>query len=473
MHKIIGNPVLTDARKAAELIKTHRNDSIEIISHMDADGVCAAALISKALDRNDIEHHTRFVRMLYREVVEELEPTDLTIFTDLGSSQLQNVRNRFSGHDVIIADHHEPERVESWQELVHLNAHQYGLDGAQEVSGAGMAYLIARELDQSNRDLSGLAIVGALGDIQDAWGKLLGYNRQIAKDGIDSNVLEQKIDLMFYGRHTRPILKALESFTEPPIPGVSNSVPGCVSLLKDLDIPFKSDGGWRRPIDLTDVEKRRLATELIARAYTAVPKELVQYVPGLIIGETYTLLKEDERSMLRDADEFGTCINSTARHEQPLIGLEVAKGDRETYYRAMLNLLRHQRRNIAKGMEFVEQNGLHYGPKKYLQYLDGTGAIKETFIGTIAGLTLGHERCDPYKPIVGLVREGGVAKISARCSKLLFLKGLDMARAIREAAQSVGGEGGGHAVACGAQVEENRIPEFLERFEHLIIDQLG
>ena len=440
---------------------------------MDADGVCAAAVISKALDRNNIEHHAKFVRMLYREVVDELEPTDLTIFTDLGSSQLQNLRNRFSGHDTIIADHHEPERVEVWRELVHFNAHQYSLDGVQEISGAGMAYLVARELDQDNRDLSGIAIAGALGDIQNAWGKLLGYNREIAKDGIDSNVLEQKIDLMLYGRHTRPIFKALESVTDPPIPGVSNSAPGCVSLLKDLDIPFKSDGGWRRPVDLTDVEKRRLATELIARAYTAVPKELVQHVPGLIIGEAHTLLRENERSMLRDADEFATCINSTARHEQPLIGLEVAKGDRRTYYRAMLNLLRYHRRCIAEGMEFIEESGLGRGPRGYLQYFDATGKVKETFIGTIAGLTLGQRTCDSYKPVVGIVREGGTAKISARCSKLLFLKGLDMARAIREAAKSVGGEGGGHAVACGAQVEEKRIPEFLQKFEDLIIAQLS
>jgi RecJ-like exonuclease len=473
MHKLIGNFMLTVARKAAELIKKHRNDSIEIISHMDADGVCAAAIISKALDRNDIKHHVKFVRMLYREVVDELEPADLTIFTDLGGSQLQNVRDKFSGHDVIIADHHEPEPVEGWLELVHFNAHQYSMDGGQDVSGAGMAYIIARELDQANRDLSGLAIVGALGDIQNAWGKLLGYNREIAKDGIDSKVLEQKIDLMFYGRHTRPIFKALESFTDPPIPGVSNSAPGCVSLLKDLDIPLKSDGGWRRPVDLTDVEKRRLATELIARAYTVVPKELVQYVPGLIIGEVHTLLQEGDRSMLRDAGGFATCINSTARHEQPLIGFEVAKGDRGTYYRAMLNLLRHHRRCIAEGMEFIEQGGLERATRGYLQYFDATGEIKETFVGTIASLTLGRRACDSYKPVVGIVREGGAAKISARCSKLLFLKGLDMARAIREAAKSVGGEGGGHAVACGAQVDEKVIPKFLQRFEDLVIAQLG
>jgi len=240
-------------------------------------------------------------------------------------------------------------------------------------------------------------------------------------------------------------------------------------MLRDLDIPLKTDGWWRRPADLTDSEKQRLATELIARAYMHVPEELVRYVPGLVIGEAHTMLKEEERSLLRDADVFGTCLNATARQEQPLIGFELAKGDRGTYYRATLNLLRQHRRRIAEGMEFIEQNGLQQGAKKYLQYFDGTGVIKEIFIGTIAGLTLGNRGCDPYKPLVGIVREDGVAKISARCSKLLFLNGLNMARAIREAAALVGGEGGGHAVACGAQVDEERVPEFLEKFEELLI----
>jgi single-stranded-DNA-specific exonuclease len=463
--------MIASARKAAELIKKHRHDSIEIVSHMDADGVCSAAIISKALDRLDIKQNVKFVRMLYREIVDELDPANLTIFTDLGSSQLQNLQVKYHNHDVIISDHHEPQQMEGWPGLVHLNAHHHGLNGAQDISGAGMTYLIARELDRDNFDLSALAIVGAVGDIQNAWGKLLGYNREIAKDGISSGVLEQGIDLMLYGRHSMPIFRALEIFTDPLTPGVSNSLPGCMSLLKDLNIPLKSDGQWRRLVDLTNYEKQRLATELIARAYMNVPEELVQYVPGLIIGEVYTLIKEQERSMLRGAEEFSTCINSTARHEQPFIGLEVAKGDRGTYYRAMLSLLSHHRRNIAKGMEFIEQNGLQRGPKGYLQYFDGTGAIKETFIGTIAGLTLGHERCDPYKPVTGVVREGGATKISARCSKLLFLKGLNMGRAIRDAARSVGGEGGGHAVACGAQVPESMTIEFLEKFEYLLITQ--
>lgn len=279
------------------------------------------------------------------------------------------------------------------------------------------------------------------------------------------------MDLLLYGRNTRPLFRSLEILTDPPIPGVSNTMNGCVSMLNDLGISYKNNGTLRKLADLTDDEKRRLSTELITRAMTDVPDEFVKYVPGLIVGEVYTLLKEKENSMLRGADEFSTCINATARNEQPLIGLEVARGDRRVYYGAMLKLLKHHRRNIAKGMEFIRKNGLEKGPEGYLQYFDATGSLKETFVGTVAGLTLGNEGCDPYKPIAGIVRTNGVAKVSARCSKLLFLSGIDLARAIRQAARSVGGEGGGHAVACGAQVEEDQVPVFVQAFEHELLKQ--
>ena len=462
--------MINTARKAAELIKKNKNRSIQIISHMDADGVSAAAVMSKALDRLGMRHDVRFVRMLYQNVVDELEPADLTIFTDLGSSQLNNVRRKFHGQQVIIADHHAPVKEEGWPELIHLNAHHYGLDGMMEISGAGMAYLIARELDGDGKDLATLATVGAIGDSQNAWGKFRGYNREIVKDGIAAGALEQKVDLMLYGRFSRPIFKSLEFFSDPVIPGVSNSPSGCISLLKSLGIALKGESGWRKLADLTDREKQNLASELIARAYMHVPAEFVQYVPGLIIGETYTILKNSQ-PMLRDAGEFATCLNSTARHEQPLVGFEVAKGDRGAYYRAMLGLLRYQRRSIAEGMEFIEGGGLKRGPKGYLQYFDATGFVNDLFVGAIVGLTLGYRDCDPSKPVTGLVREGGLAKISARCSKLLFLKGMDMAKAIRGAAQASGGEGGGHAVACGAQIPEENVDKFLQKFEELLIAQ--
>lgn len=460
------------AEDAAGKILEHENDSITLISHMDADGISSGALLSETLDRAEIRHQVKFVRMLYPEVVEDLDIGELTIFTDLGSSQLGNLRPKFQGNDVIIADHHDPGPGDEWSSLIHFNAHLEDLDGTGEISGSGMAYLISKALNSENKDLSRLGLIGAIGDVQNAWGELKGHNRKIARDGIEAGKVRKEEDLLLYGRHTRPIFRALKNLTDPPIPGVSNSIEGSVSLLKDLDISYQTEDGYRRPVDLSEDEKRKLASELITRVISEVPEELVDYVPGLIIGEVYTLLDEEEESFLRGADEFSTCINSTARHEQPLIGLEVAKGDRDVYYRQMLKLLKYHRKCIAEGMSHIREKGIEEGPEGYLQHFDASDVLRETFIGTVAGLTLGHEKADPFKPMAGVVKHDGVAKVSARCSKLLFLKGLDLGRAIREAAEAVGGEGGGHAVACGAQIDDDKVEEFIKEFEMQILEEL-
>ncbi len=462
--------MLETAERAAETILDHQNDSITLVSHMDADGISAAAVMSKALNRMEIRHQTKFVQMLYPEIVEELDIGELTIFTDLGSSQLKNLKSKFEGNEVIISDHHVPEENQEWTGLVHFNAHKEGLDGVEEISGSGMSYLIAKALDSKNKDLSAQSLIGAIGDVQNAWGKLKGFNRKIAEDGIEEGVIRKDRDLLLYGRHTRPIFRALKNLNDPPIPGVSNSTEGAVSMLKDLGIPHKTDDGYRRPVDLEEDEKKKLASELIQRAVAEAPEELVEYVPGLIVGEVYTMEKEDENSQLKGADEFSTCINATARHEQPLIGLEVAKGNRDVYYNKTMKLLKYHRRCIAEGMEHIRDKGIKKGPREYLQYFDASDVLKETFTGTIANLTLGQEKADPYKPMMGIVKHDGVAKVSARCSKLLFLRGLDLGQAIGKAAEAVGGEGGGHAIACGAQISENVIPEFIEAFEEELLN---
>ncbi|MEM3012029.1 MAG: DHH family phosphoesterase [Candidatus Hadarchaeales archaeon] len=461
-----------EIKRAAEILKGYRGrDPVEIVSHMDVDGICAAALLSKALAREGIEHRVKFVRMLYREVVEELDPAPLTLFTDLGSSQLLNLREKYRHSQVIVCDHHPPETGEGWEGLLHLNAHLMGMDGTREISGAGMAFLLARELNPSNSDLSALAVVGAVGDVQNVWGRLVGKNREILEEAVGAGKVVREMDLQLYGRHSRTLLQALEGLSDPPIPGITHSSEGCLELVRSLGIPVKGENGWRKPADLTPEEKQKLAGALISLALSTVPTEFSRFVPGLIVGEVYTL--KGESPELRDAGEFATCLNSTARHEQPVIGLEVAKGDRGPYRSAMLNLLRYHRSSLARGMELIETGGVKLGERGYLQYFDATGVVKETFTGTLAGLSLSSGRVDPFKPVVGMVRNGGKVKVSARCSRLLFLKGLDLSSCLRRAAGSVGGEGGGHPVAGGAQVPEERVEEFLRVLEERMLEGMA
>jgi RecJ-like exonuclease len=320
-------------------------------------------------------------------------------------------------------------------------------------------------MSSKNVDLSQMAIVGAVGDIQNFWGKLEGMNAEILDDAVENGIVSVDKDLLFFGRHTRPIFKTLQYFTDPYVPGVSNSESGAIGLLDMLGIPFKENEKWRSPVDLSEDEKRALADELIHRAMQEVPKELLTYIPGIVIGEQYTLEKEEPKTEYRGALEFSTCLNATGRNNRPEIGLEIAKGNKEEYNAELMRVLRKHRMNIAKSMRVVEEMGTTTGPKNHLQYFDAGSDINANIIGTIAGMTLGSEGTDPYKPMVGMARTEFGTKISARCSRLLVLSGIDLATAMRAAAKKVGGTGGGHMVACGGHIPEGQEEKFIEEYE--------
>ena len=129
-------------KKAHELIK--ESEDIKIYTHIDCDGVTAGAVLSSMLDRLEKDHEIDFISL---DKMEDLEAeNELTIFSDLGSGQeMENFCP--SKSKTLILDHHPPIRSldNSFNgQLVELNPHFHNIDGSYEISGGGMAYLLAR-----------------------------------------------------------------------------------------------------------------------------------------------------------------------------------------------------------------------------------------------------------------------------------------------------------------------------------------
>jgi RecJ-like exonuclease len=452
--------------KGIELVKEAR--SIRVYTHIDADGLSAGGILSKALERTGKDFEIKAISGIHNKNINELVPADLTIFSDLGSGQLDLLHDKFKGNKTIILDHHQV-NGNSWNELVQVNPCLSGIDGSTELSGAGVSYFFAKALDSSNIDLSYLGVVGAVGDIQNFWGKFEGLNKEVLKDSIQAKVLSKESDLLLYGRHIRPVYKSMQYFTDPYVPGVSNSESGAIALLQALGIGLKQGESWRTLTDLSKEEKQKISHEFIQRAVERVPKEWQTYIPGLIIGEVYSLLNEGDFPELQGASEFSTCLNATGRNNEFETGLKIAQGERGESYKKLLSLLRDHRKNIAKALEFVENLGVKTGPKKYVQYFDAEDKVSSSIIGTIAGMILGSDDTDPYKPMVAFSSLEQGVKVSARCSRLLIFQNINMAKEIREAAKSVGGTGGGHTVACGAFIPHGKIEEFVEKFEERLL----
>ncbi len=62
----------------------------------------------------------------------------------------------------------------------------FGIDGATDVSGSGVAYFAAKAVNATNMDLASIALVGALGDMQDKYEQrsMRSLNEIIVKDAV-------------------------------------------------------------------------------------------------------------------------------------------------------------------------------------------------------------------------------------------------------------------------------------------------
>ncbi len=455
------------SERAASLIS--RQKEVVVASHVDADGLTSAGIISAALDRAGVERKTLFFRQLDLPALEEIADLgpDLVIFTDLGSGMQSEIVG--IGLSAVVADHHRPQGsgVEH-----HINPHLAGLDGATQLSGSGTSFLLARALAGAvgcrgeNDDLSALAIVGAVGDLQDmAKGRLVGLNRWILDIGVEAGALSFGRDLKLFGKQTRPVFKMLEFSSDPYIPGLSGDEDACISFLKEQGIRLKGER-WRRWIDMSPEEKARIASALVRRGLRAGLSN-----PQLerLVGEVYVLLAEQEGTELRDASEYSTLLNATARYGHSGVGLAVCLGDRGRALEEARLLLSEHRQNLVNGLKLVKEEGIV--PLDHIQYFDAGDRILETIVGIVAGMSF--QTADRRKPILAFAAaEDGRLKVSARGTQELVRSGLNLAEAISRAAESVGGVGGGHNVAAGATIPPEARDEFLELIDAIVGDQI-
>ena len=456
--------MLKRARKLADFIS--RSKEIHIVTHIDADGITAGAIASQTLKRMGKQHSIEFVKQLDKMVLNRLknENHELVWFTDLGSS----ISLKFPDIDKIITDHHAcPDDSDL---NFHLNPHLFGLDGSFQISGAGLTYFVSKSIDKKNMDLASLAIVGASGDLQDRkYCRLAGVNRQILEDGKKAGVIRYKTDIRYFGRETRPIYKLLQYASDPIIPGISGREVACIAFLQELGIKMKDGDNWRNWTDLSKDERRKIISGI---AQLLLTKGFGHEMTKRLVGEVYILKDEKEGTELRDAKEFATLLNSTARYGQCEVGLNVCLGDRDKWLKKARTLLQGHRHNLVEGLQFAKESGIE--KRDYLQFFHTGTGIRDTIVGIVANMLLNSGETSNDLTLIGFAdKDNGEVKASARGTQELIEKGLDLSIAMRKSAERLNGVGGGHNIAAGATIPKGKEEEFLDLLEKEIKTQLS
>lgn len=254
--------------KAVDSFKTFdKHETIRVISHLDADGISACALLIKVLNRENRKYSITIVPQLSKERIMEFsrEKYSYFIFTDLGSGQLSELNRNLKGKKIIILDHHQVESSEIGDNFVHINPHLQGIDGSKEISGAGVTYLFAKALNSKNDDLAHLAIVGAIGDVQEDKKGFLYLNKEILNTAISKKKIEVKEGLRFFGMQTKPLHKVLEYSIDPYIPGVTGSESGAIQFLHQIGINPKNGEEWKKVVHLNMEDMKKLVTGIIMK----------------------------------------------------------------------------------------------------------------------------------------------------------------------------------------------------------------
>jgi single-stranded-DNA-specific exonuclease len=462
------------AQAAKTILETVEKDGfIHVFSHLDADGVAAAGIMAKALFRLDARFRIRVTQWIDEKIIGEIvaDKPQLVILTDFGSGYLDLLNEKIPDFKVLILDHHQITGNTENSDFVHVNPHLHGIDGATDISGSGVAYFVAKAVNAENVDLAPIALVGALGDIQDKYDqrKLGGLNEKIVEDAVNAKLVEVEKDLIFFGRETRPIHKTLANTTSPFIPGLSGEEDASVAFLNSLGIKLKDGEKWRALRDLTDEEKKKLCSAL---ADYLLSKGLHFEVANLI-GHIYILTKEEPWTPLRDAREFSVVLNSTGRMDRPSLGIAVCMGDRGAALEEANKALEDYRKSINKYLNWIMEKPERMKELENIYVIYGENFINEKIIGTVSSI-LATSLPSSEKPLIAYanIETEGVAKFSARTTDIVVHKGVNLGEVMRVAAEKCAGKGGGHNIAAGCQVPIDQIETFIGIVNDLVGKQL-
>jgi single-stranded DNA-specific DHH superfamily exonuclease len=296
------------------------------------------------------------------------------------------------------------------------------------------------EMEPENIDLAGLAIAGAVGDKQ----LFSTINGHILEEAVNAGVISVKKGLRI---GDGDLARVLEYTPEPylDITGDREKIDSFLDILglhgniEDLD---------------TDQTKKLTSAVALKLAKNASPEAI-----EAAIGDVYILNKE----LVPNVYDLVAILNTCGKAEKGGMGLSICMRDKTHLEEARDMAVSHQIsivENIKKGMDMVKKG-------KSIGYLIGedmesTGMIASTFVRYV----------DPEMPFVAVNQVDELVKVSARGTRALVEKGLDLSFALREAAKQVGGEGGGHNVASGASIPPGTAEEFIAKVDEIVAEQL-
>ncbi len=213
MEEFLNKEFFEWVEKVADTIRSYEGDRITIVHHNDADGICSAALLSKACEYCGFESEFICIEKVYPSVVEKIHAArdGMIIYTDLAGLAAEMIDRINAGRSrVFIIDHHPAKAIESEYVQV-LDPELAGISGDIFVSASTLNYIFFRILaGEEAVKFAYLAVIGSVGDYHDRSGGVLGLDRFALDEATDSGEVKVKIE----GMRERYYIKFFDEYAD-------------------------------------------------------------------------------------------------------------------------------------------------------------------------------------------------------------------------------------------------------------------
>ena len=441
--------ITTLSKQAADIVLSFPPlTKIRVVSHYDADGITAAAILCTALYRAGYDFHASLMRNPFDKGLERVkkEDNELIIFSDMGSSQIETIEQ--FDCKIVIIDHHQYLKKDVADHVLQINANLCGMNGNYEASGASLSFAVAMALSPKNADLAPLALAGVIGDKQYIGG-IRGYNKTLLDEALNNGYLTQKTAIKLSGG---TLFDALYYAIDPYYSGLSGNKKGIGNLIESLHLEKTV-----KIEELNDDQKRQLHSILML---SLIKKGCQQNILDTVIRERYY-----SEMVHGELERFADLLDACGKGGNRGLGLAICLGDTESFKEA-LSLEKEYKQTVLDELLRLEKEG--FEEKNSFRYFYSNNSSLGGVIGGIATNYL----LDSNKPLLSLVRNDNELHVSCRGNQELVSSGLDLGGVMNEVAAKLQGHGGGHQIAAGATIDADKEEEFLDMADAIISKQL-
>ena len=420
--------------------------TVRVVSHYDADGLAAGAVMAGALRRMGKQFHLTLGKGLEKEHIDRIskEGNELVVFLDMGSGQVESLETLEA--KVVALDHHKP--IRKSKKVLQVNPHFHGIDGMTECCASTLSLLFAVQADPCNWDLAPVALAGMVGDRQHMGG-MKGINAQVLDDATAKKLVVAQRGLNLQGL---TVSKAISDSVDPYFIGLSGREDNVLAFLESMQLAPDTTLGA-----LHDYHRRKLTSMLSLRLMgqgcrPETVEELVTDIHWIPSMEISTM-------------DLADLLNACGRMDHEGLGIALSLGDKDALAKANELRVAYNSKIMARLLS-IEADGVEQ--MEHIQHFD---APDSSLAGAQCGLAMQYI-LDQAKPTLALSHVKGKVKVSSRGTKYLVSKGLDLSAALKKASEKIGGNGGGHAVASGATLPEGKDKEFLAAVDEIVGQQL-